>query len=93
MGGKLTEEWRGGISQLGFRTVAQNTYRSAVAALERLVGRLGPPTGAAAPAPNIACPKSFNLDLSGNEVDYTAYSLLVIVKHSRSKLQCQIVLN
>ena len=37
--------------------------------------------------------KSFNLKLSGYEVYYTTWSLLVIVKHSRSELHRQKVLN
>ena len=32
--------------------------------------------------------KSFNLKLSGDKVHYTSWSLLVIVKHSCSKLHC-----
>jgi len=37
--------------------------------------------------------KLFNLKLSGNEVYYTAWSLLVMLKNSCSKLRCQKVLN
>ena len=40
-------------------------------------------------ARKILCEKGFKLELSGNEVYYTACSSLVILKNSCSKLHCQ----
>ena len=39
--------------------------------------------------PQISYEKAFKLKLSGNEVYYTARSLLLILKHSCSKFHCQ----